>query len=1192
MRVLPHSKNNNTYVAMASSSSSHASTVPLKKYDVFISFRGDDTRAGFTSHLYAALCRSKFHTYIDYRIEKGDEVWVELVKAIKQSTMFLVVFSENYANSTWCLNELVEIMECSNKNEEDKVVVIPVFYHVDPSHVRKQTGSYGTALAKHKKQGNNDDKMMQNWKNALFQAANLSGFHSITYRTEYELIEDITRVVLGKLNQHYTNDLTCNFILDENYWSIQSLIKIDPTEVQTIGLWGMGGTGKTTLAAAMFQRVSFKYECSCFLENVTEVSKRHGINYTCNKLLSKLLREDLDIDTPKVIPSMIRRRLKRMKSFIVLDDVQNSELLQNLIGVGHGWLGFGSTVIVTTRDKHVLISGGIDKIYEVKKMNSRNSLQLFSLNAFDEVSPKDGYAELSKRAIDYANGNPLALKVLGSLLRCKSEIEWDCALAKLKEIPNTEIDFIFRLSYNDLDDKEKNIFLDIACFFKGHERNKITKILNECGFFADIGIRHLLDKALIRANFKNCIQMHDLIQEMGKQIVREESLKNPGQRSRLCDPKEVCNVLKNNRGSENVEAIFLDATELAHINLRPEAFEKMVNLRLLAFQDHKGIKSVSLPHGLDILPENLRYFSWDGYPLKSLPSTFCPEMLVELSLKGSHVEKLWNEVLDLPNLEILDLSDSKKLIECPNVFGSPNLKHVILRYCESLPEVDSSIFHLQKLEVLNVFECKSLKSLSSNTCSPALRKLEARDCVNLKEFSVTFSSVDGLDLCLSEWDRNELPSSILHKKNLKRFVFPLSDCLVDLPENFADRIQLSSPLNREHDPFITLDKILHSPAFLSVKDLTFFYIPILSEFPDSISLLSSLETLTLDGMAIKSLPETIKYLPRLERVDVYDCQMLQSIPALSQFIPVLVVLDCESLEEVLNSTSEPYDEPNPCFIFLLNCKNLDPHSYQNVLKDAMDRIDTGPSLYDEDEIIWYFLPAMPGMENWFHYSSTQVSVTLELPSNLLGFAYYLVLSQGNMGYDVDFGCECYFDDSSGERIYITSFTRTNFLGWLSRFNPSIHMMSDHLVFWYDQESCKKIMEAVEGIKSINDVTNTSYNPKLTFNFFIEEDLYDEVAIKECGFRWIYKEETIPSTISESHDQEEIVPPTNFESDDLEETIPPRNKLNLDIFGTPPLNLKLDETYDLRCSLEELLHIGFGGEHMNTLFGSTEGKSNS
>jgi hypothetical protein len=373
-------------------------------------------------------------------------------------------------------------------------------------------------------------------------------------RTEFDLIEDITRVVLRKLNHSNTNDLTCNFIMDENYWSIQALImkKMDSTEVQIIGLWGMGGIGKTTLAAAMFHKVSFQYEGSCFLENVTEVSSRNGINYTCNKLLSKLLREDLDIDTSKVIPSMIIRRLKRMKSFIVLDDVRTLELLQSLIGVGHGWVGAGSTIIVTTRDKHVLISGGIDKIHQVKKMNSRNSIQLFSLNAFGKTLPKEGFVELSERAVDYADGNPLALKVLGgSFLRYKSEIEWKCALAKLKEIPNAEIDRIFRWSYDELDDKDKNIFLDIACFFKGHERERITKILNECGLFADIGIRLLLDKALIRLDFKNRIQMHDLIQEMGKQIVREESPKNPGQRSRLFDPKEICGVLKNNRVRDN-----------------------------------------------------------------------------------------------------------------------------------------------------------------------------------------------------------------------------------------------------------------------------------------------------------------------------------------------------------------------------------------------------------------------------------------------------------------------------------------------------------------------------------------------------------------------------------------------------------------------------------------------------------------
>ncbi|XP_058743528.1 disease resistance protein RPV1-like [Vicia villosa] len=1134
-------------MAMSVSSSSFFSRASsLKKYDVFISFRGDDTRAGFTSHLHASLCRSNLETYIDYRIQKGNDVWEELVKAIIQSTLFLVVFSHDYASSTWCLNELVEIMAC-HKNEPDKVVVIPVFYQIEPSHVRKQSGSYATAFVKHKKQPR--DKI-QKWKDALSQAANLSGFHSAKYRNESHLIEEITKSVLEELYHKYQNEFASDFILNENYWRIESSIKTDSSEVQIIGLWGMGGIGKTTLAAAIFHKVSFQYEGRCFFPNVTNESKMHGINHICNKLLSKLLKEDLHIDSPKVIPSAIMRRLKRMKAFIVLDDVRTIELLQNLIGVGHGWLGAGSTVIVTTRDKHVLESGGIYKIHQVKKMNSQNSLQLFSLNAFDNALPEEGYVDLSKRAIDYANGNPLALKYLGSFLRCKSETEWSCALAKLKEFPNKEIYLILRWSYDELDDTEKNIFLDIAFCFKGHKRDMITNILNMCGFYAEIGIRNLLDKALIRVDFENCIQMHDLIQEMGKQVVREESPKNPGQRSRLCDPKEVCDVLKNDRGTEIVEAIFLDATECTRLNLSPKVFEKMPNLRLLIFRDHKGIKSIRFPSGLDLLPENLRCFLWDGYPCKSLPPTYSLEMLVDFSMRDSHVEKLWNGEQNLPNLERLDLSYSKNLIECPNVAGSPNLKYVSLIGCESLPEVDSSIFLLPKLDALHMRECNSLKTLSSNTCPPTLRDFDARDCINLQEFSVPLTSVDSLNLRLPECGANGLPSSILHLQNIARFTYPINDSLVNLPENFANSIWLvfQNLQKGEPDTSISLHKVLPSPAFMSVKELIIDRNDMFSEIPCNISLLSSLESLSLIGIAIRSLPESIKHLPRLGYLEIIDCDMLESIPSLSQFIPYFFVWGCRSLEKVLSSTNEPSGKSNHGFMFL-NCTELDSHSYQIVLNDAIAGIKLGarlnsenedPSLDHNNDIIMYFLPAMSGMENWSHYPSTQASVSLELPPDLLGFAYYLVISQGKVGYGVNFGCECCLENSSGERISITSSKRVNFSSRVfSYVDVSVYMMvMDHLVLWYDPGKCKQIMEAVEEIKASSDVNNTSYNPKLTFRFFAEENLYNEVTIVECGFHWIYPFEG--SAVPNKND--------DFESDEREDTVPPTNKLEQRVVG--------------------------------------------
>jgi Leucine-rich repeat (LRR) protein len=325
---------------------------------------------------------------------------------------------------------------------------------------------------------------------------------------------------------------------------------------------------------------------------------------------------------------------------------------------------------------------------------------------------------------------------------------------------------------------------------------------------------------------------------------------------------------------------------------------------------------------------------------------------------------------NLPNLERLDLSFSKELIESPNVSGSPNLKVLILDGCKSLSEIDSSIFLLLKLEKFSVSRCTSLKRLSGNFCSPALIEFNAFHCINLQEFSVKFASTDGLLLCLTKaWNVNELPSSLLNKTNLQLFDFPLIEPLVNLPENFAHHISLNGPPNCEHDPSITLHKLLTSPAFISLKHLLISDIPTLSEIPDNISLLLSLETLELIDIGIRSLPETIKYLPRLYQLYVAHCEMLQSIPTLSLNLVDFTVLYCRSLETVLSSKEEPYDKTNPSTVILYNCKELDPHSYQTVLNNAIAGIELGAT-GEDNNTIQYLLPDMPGRECRFHYRST------------------------------------------------------------------------------------------------------------------------------------------------------------------------------------------------------------------------------
>jgi len=154
---------------------SSSSSVALKRYDVFMSFRGQDTRKSFASHLYIALSKLLKTFRDDPELQKGDKISSALIEAIEESDASIVIFSKDYASSKWCLNELVKILECKKDSGQ---IVIPVFYEVDPSDVRNQTGNYEQAFAKHEQDSKHNKEELQKWKNALTEAANLAGWHS------------------------------------------------------------------------------------------------------------------------------------------------------------------------------------------------------------------------------------------------------------------------------------------------------------------------------------------------------------------------------------------------------------------------------------------------------------------------------------------------------------------------------------------------------------------------------------------------------------------------------------------------------------------------------------------------------------------------------------------------------------------------------------------------------------------------------------------------------------------------------------------------------------------------------------------------------------------------------------------------------------------------------------------------------
>jgi hypothetical protein len=369
-----------------------------------------------------------------------------------------------------------------------------------------------------------------------------------------DFIKKIVEDVVRKLNLRYQHEIKGLVGIEKNFEEIESILQIGLNDVRVLGIWGMGGIGKTTLATALYAKLRSQFEGCCFL-NVMDESNKYGLNAVRNNFFSTLLEEDnLHPNAPYIDAPFSVRRIARKKVFIVLDNVETLEQIEELILKIDG-LGLGSRVIITTRDKQILSRFSKCEIYEVKELNKDDSLQLFSLTALEEKYPKIGYEDLSESVIAYCQGNPLALKVLGANLSLIGKEAWENELKKLQKIPNGKIYSVLKLSYDHLDRFQKAIFLDIACLLRKENQYFATALWEACEFFAIIEIEVLLNKALIQIKpiwdaetETNIIEMHDLLQEMGWDIVNQES-KDPGKRSRLWKPEEISEVLKKNKVS-------------------------------------------------------------------------------------------------------------------------------------------------------------------------------------------------------------------------------------------------------------------------------------------------------------------------------------------------------------------------------------------------------------------------------------------------------------------------------------------------------------------------------------------------------------------------------------------------------------------------------------------------------------------
>ncbi|KAJ4892855.1 Disease resistance protein (TIR-NBS-LRR class) family [Raphanus sativus] len=764
------------------------------KHHVFPSFHGPDVRRGFLSNLLKEFKEKGIDVFIDNGIERSKLIGPELTEAIRGSLIAVVLISRNYVSSTWCLNELVEIMKCW---EEDKQTVEVVFYEVDPSDVKKQKGDFGAVFDKTCAEKSLDE--VKSWRKALKIVAQIA----------------------------------------------------ESDEVRMVGIWGPAGIGKTTIARALYRELSSKFTHAAFIESIKgkfEQNYRDEHAFMLHlqeQLLSKTFNQkDLKVDHLGVA----KARLKDKKVLVVLDDVDDLKQLEAMTDQTC-WFGPQSRIIITTEDKKLLVAHEINRIYQVKFPSTSAALEILCLSAFRQNSPSFGFEDMAIEVARLAGRLPLGLRVFGAYLRGMSRDQWIHALPRLRTSLDGEIGKVLRFSYDALCEEDQELFLHIACFFKDGCINDVVECLAESRLNVNHGLQVLFDKCFISKDEWGRLVVHNLLENLAKEIVRKQSVSDPGKRQFLVDAQDICD------GTETIRGIDFDLSEVGgEIIIDERAFEGMSRLQFLRFRK-RGLYNhtkLLLPQDLKFRASKLKFLEWDQFPLTCFPREFQPRRLVKLLMEGSRLVKLWEGPVPLPCLNLMELSGSNYLKELPDLSNVTNLKVLNACYCSSLSEI-SSIGKSTSLQELHLVDCPKLTKIPSSI----------GNAINLETLNV--------QIC----DRLvELPSSIWRLKKLKKLLFAGCSKLRLGPQlrSFRDISGIITELSIDDTEIEEFpSSIMAFPCLrkllINAKSLKVF-----PDVPDTI------ERIKLNIARIEAIPRSIHNLSRLTYLRMHRCKKLKVLP--------------------------------------------------------------------------------------------------------------------------------------------------------------------------------------------------------------------------------------------------------------------------------------------------------------------------
>nr|XP_007134158.1 hypothetical protein PHAVU_010G024200g [Phaseolus vulgaris]ESW06152.1 hypothetical protein PHAVU_010G024200g [Phaseolus vulgaris] len=712
---------------------SSSSKLP-RKYDVLINFNGEDIQRKFVSHLDSALSAVGFTTFLHHPNALNPIHFQQPI--LNHSRVAIVVFTTAYSQSEWCLHQLQQIIKWHQTYCRH---VLPVYYEIQPSDVRLQMGDFGKAFKATAEQAFSEQELehgMSRWSHALTKAANLFGWDESNYRSDAELVHQIFKTVL-----HLPVLSATKFPvgLQSRVEDVIRIIKNKSTQVFTIAICGMGGSGKTTLAKAIYNQIQGTFMEKSFFEDIIQLSSGTRAYLRLEKqLFLDVLKTKMKTPSGKMGRKMIRERLSGKRVLIVLDDV--SKFHASLVLEWREWFSAKTVIIITTRDQDLPRILQVDSVFPLKLMNADESLELLSWHAFGEAKPKEEYNYLAKSVVSHCGGLPLALEVIGNCLFERTKEEWNSVLLKLEIIPMHHIRQKLKISFDGLrNEMEKDLFLDVCCSFVGEGRAYATKILNGCGVDADTGIRALIESNLIKVIKNNKLGMHSLLQEMGREIIREISREEFWMESRLqFDDAEY--VLTDNSGRNS----------------------RAVPVKLRSARREQSRLLLKLAGSSEYTSRKLRWFSLQGsseYP----PNDFHLHDAIVIHLKHNHVRLLLKEPQVLRWLKVLNLSHSKYLTKTPDFSGLPSLEQLILKDCPRLRKVHQSIGCLSNLTLLNLKDCTSLSNLPAEVyLLKSLKTLILSGCSMIDLLEKDTVQMESLITLIAE----QVPFSIVRSKSL------------------------------------------------------------------------------------------------------------------------------------------------------------------------------------------------------------------------------------------------------------------------------------------------------------------------------------------------------------------------------------------------------------------------------------------